>query len=193
MPPTSLESAFRLITTAMLLIACSGKSPLRQPAPDGSLPEVMRWADTAEGAGIMTGGATGVGGNASASGGQGGTADTSGGAGGTASDGPQVAAEAGSPDGTTESSSDARCDLNSLWGLLSRRLEPIALGPQCVPVEKGGRYLVFDDSGRIVDDTGFCCTGSDGPDKETWLNEVADLRWPCLAGQNVPYTCSIGS
>jgi hypothetical protein len=91
------------------------------------------------------------------------------------------------------SSPEATCDLNSLWGLLSVRLAP--LPGMCSAGKVGGESwgnLLFDSSGQIVDDTGFCCTGPSGPDKQTWLAEIADQRWPCLAGQTVPYVCSSG-
>ena len=57
------------------------------------------------------------------------------------------------------------------------------------PDEKLGALrgaVVIDDEGRIVD-----ITGREGDAKQRWLDEMADQRWPCLAGQTIGYACAI--
>ena len=44
--------------------------------------------------------------------------------------------------------------------------------------------VVFDSEGRGVE-----ITGLEPARVEEWLQEVADERWPCVAGQTVEYCC----
>jgi hypothetical protein len=44
--------------------------------------------------------------------------------------------------------------------------------------------VVLDDEGRVVDVTGLT-----DERKKRWLDDLADQRWPCLAGQTIGYAC----
>jgi len=44
--------------------------------------------------------------------------------------------------------------------------------------------VVFDDEGRLIDNTGL--TGSE---KQSWLDQFAGERWVCLAGNTIGYRC----
>jgi hypothetical protein len=48
-------------------------------------------------------------------------------------------------------------------------------------------YIVVDNDGRVVDNTGIPATS-----RQAWLDKLADQRWPCLAGQTIQYSCSVG-
>lgn len=53
--------------------------------------------------------------------------------------------------------------------------------------EKIGRLrgaVVLDSDGRVIDNTGLS-----GSEKQTWLDELGNQRWLCLAGQSIGYTC----
>jgi hypothetical protein len=43
-----------------------------------------------------------------------------------------------------------------------------------------------DSEGHIVDNTLWS-----GASKQAWLDSLANQSWPCLAGQDVPYDCSV--
>jgi len=45
--------------------------------------------------------------------------------------------------------------------------------------------VVFDSEGRLIDITRF------GVSDQAFLNRRANMRWPCLAGQTIPYFCSV--
>jgi hypothetical protein len=81
--------------------------------------------------------------------------------------------------------SDSSCDLD--------RLEDAATSGggfvMCeMFVESSGLPLagevVLDADGRVIDNTRLF-----GADKQSWLDSLANERWPCLAGQTIPYYC----
>jgi hypothetical protein len=45
--------------------------------------------------------------------------------------------------------------------------------------------VVLDADGRVIDNTRLY-----GEAKQTWLSSLANDRWPCLAGQTIPYYCA---
>jgi hypothetical protein len=52
----------------------------------------------------------------------------------------------------------------------------------CVPRTAG--YVVLDGDGRVVDNTSLS-----GEGKQMWLDGLSTMRWPCLAGQTLQFTC----
>ena len=46
--------------------------------------------------------------------------------------------------------------------------------------------LVLDSEGKVVENTLY---PDDSVTKQTWLDSIAKGRWPCLAGQTIPYIC----
>lgn len=95
-------------------------------------------------------------------------------------------------DGTAQ---DAQCNADQVWYLLDDRVhDPASLvTTRCYPARdlRSGEpgFVVFNDTGRIVDDTAYSA-GRLGPiTKEQWLSDVAQYRWPCLAGTRLAYDC----
>jgi hypothetical protein len=174
-----------------LLIACTGTNGLRGTPPDGAPALGGAGAGGGSMVGVVTGGTSGNGGGVAASGGQGGLGGADSDASGTGD--TSLHPEAAMPDSPPQASPDAACDLRFLEGQLSYRLGP--LPGQCflsTSSDPRWGYLVFGSDGQLIDDTGFCCTGPAGPDKQTWLDGLANVRWPCLASQTIPYYCSQG-
>jgi hypothetical protein len=77
-----------------------------------------------------------------------------------------------------------------LWDAVTRG----AVGAgNCYPFSPAGYTplmgeIVFDSEGRVVDNTGI-----PSDTKQTWLDKLADQRWPCLAGQTIQYSCTVGA
>jgi hypothetical protein len=51
-------------------------------------------------------------------------------------------------------------------------------------------HIVLDGEGRVIDNTIFAPAESS---KQAWLDSLADYRWPCLAGESIPFTCVWGT
>jgi hypothetical protein len=47
--------------------------------------------------------------------------------------------------------------------------------------------IYFDSDGRVTMIAGYRIPD----DKEAWVDSLAAYRWPCLAGQNIAYGCSL--
>jgi hypothetical protein len=82
---------------------------------------------------------------------------------------------------------DALCDLDSLWTAIEIRFGT-GFPLDCIPTQNDGNSVgvIFDSQGRVVDDTEYV-----GGDKQTWLDSLANRRWPCAAGQTIPYRCGL--
>jgi hypothetical protein len=136
------------------------------------------------GAGGVDGAA--VGGAGGSSGGAGGSSDAGGAGGGGSS---------GHDGGTTDlggSSTDAACDTGRLWKAVSDAALGVARLGYCSPATStttsATGSIVLDGEGRVIDNTGtnYLSTSS----KQAWLDSLANDRWPCLAGQTIPYQCT---
>lgn len=86
---------------------------------------------------------------------------------------------------------DTSCDQSRLWiALRDSTVGPLGYCYRSSMERDGGLTqpwgaLVFDAEGRVTDNTAL-----DGPAKEAWLDELADLRWLCLASMSFSYSCS---
>lgn len=84
-----------------------------------------------------------------------------------------------------------RCSVNALLEAITRQVGGVTwcglanamLDPDEELSARRGA-VVIDEEGRVVD-----VTGREGEAKQRWLDEMADQRWPCLAGQTVGYQC----
>jgi len=59
----------------------------------------------------------------------------------------------------------------------------------CAPIpdgEAGSGNIVIDSEGQVIDIT------KSGVSKTEPVEALAGLRWPCLAGQTIPYSCQNG-
>jgi hypothetical protein len=83
------------------------------------------------------------------------------------------------------------CDTEALWkaivdgalgGLGTCEASPVPGPGDNVSRVRGA--VVIDAGGRVIDNTGL-----NGTEKQTWLDQLADRRWVCLAGQTIGYHC----
>jgi hypothetical protein len=204
-----------LLVIAILFTGCVAKNGLHLNLPDGAAAGSNDTGGTGAVGGSMTGGSNGQGGNgavSSAAGGSNGTrtggvsgsaggsialtSNTGGGiwisTGGVTSQGGATSSgrDGGGDDGEADASSDALCDTTSLWGAIGYKLRQTnPFVGDCFPGKNYSNMLVFDNEGHLVDDTWYS-----GSDKQAWLDWLAatNQSWPCLAGQTIRYTCSIG-
>jgi hypothetical protein len=87
------------------------------------------------------------------------------------------------------------CDVYTLFIVINTR-GPLGgscweASPMLGPGEQLSRRrgaVVIDDDGRVIDNTGLM-----GEVKQRWLDDLADERWPCLAGRTIGYECAEGS
>ena len=87
---------------------------------------------------------------------------------------------------------DAACDTGKLWNALADAALGVARLGSCAPATIGTSAegeIVLDSEGRVIDNTGqrYRATSS----KQAWLDSLANDRWPCLAGQTIPYQCIV--
>lgn len=142
-------------------------------------------AGCSEGSARVDGAATG--------GSAGGTAGSSGtggvGGGGIPPDGGNSGQDGGATDGV-DSSSDTACNTGILWNAVSdAALGVVRLG-YCLPATtttSGSGEIVLDNEGRVIDNTETNYRGFSS--KQAWLDSLVNDRWPCLAGQTIPYRC----
>jgi hypothetical protein len=86
---------------------------------------------------------------------------------------------------------DGSCDQAALWraiGTAGGFLVCRPASPELAPTEHlgpGRGAVVLDTDGRLIDNTGL-----EGTTKQAWLDELANQRWPCLAGEILGYSCS---
>jgi hypothetical protein len=81
-------------------------------------------------------------------------------------------------------SPDASCDMGRLWQEISDAAGVIGYCFQTSDSGSAWGYVVLDNNGRVMDNTRLY-----GQQKQGWLDSLAHDRWPCLAGQTVPYAC----
>ena len=176
------------------IVSCGGKSA-HTPGAESS----------ESGVAGGTGGATALaasssGGTEPASGGSGGaavgTTPSSGGqqAGDTFVPPPGSVIELGGNGGSETSAGGAAedaCDISALWIAISFQAGVTACyeaSPMLEPDEHLSAIrgaVVIDDEGRVVDNTGLRIEEN----KQHWLDDLANQRWPCLAGQTIGYQC----
>jgi hypothetical protein len=73
-----------------------------------------------------------------------------------------------------------------LWNEIANGF--VGLG-YCTPLQDGGDWsgeIVFDEEGRIIDNTWL----TDERTRQDWFSEMANHRWPCMAGQVLAFTCN---
>jgi hypothetical protein len=96
--------------------------------------------------------------------------------------------DGGVGDGGVVDPSDSSCDLGQLqqaaidgggFVLCEMFVDGGSLGLPLVG------EVVLDADGRVIDNTGLY-----GEAKQSWLSSLANDRWPCLAGQTIPYYCA---
>jgi hypothetical protein len=59
----------------------------------------------------------------------------------------------------------------------------------CMPIpdgETGSGIIVIDSEGQVIDIT------KSGVSQTEPVEALAGLRWPCLAGRTIPYSCQNG-
>jgi hypothetical protein len=91
-------------------------------------------------------------------------------------------------------SSDSSCDQSKLWDEVVKSANLMFHAVYCGEIPDpgpdggiyDGGYVVFDGEGRVIDNTVF---GDSDSIKQAWLDSVADYRWPCLAGDRIPFAC----
>jgi hypothetical protein len=114
-----------------------------------------------------------------AQGGVGGTLLPMGGSGGAGRAGGGASGDAG-----------AACSADAIWTAVTMQVigechaASAMLGPGEQPSRRRGA-VVIDEQGRVVDNTGLS-----GDAKQQWLDQFADQRFPCLAGQSIGYECT---
>ena len=108
------------------------------------------------------------------------------GAGGAGGSGADASSDLSPSDGT---STDAMCDTDSLWSAVADAALGVARLGFCAPAGTVSPYgqIALDSTGRVVDNTGT--TYQSTSSKQAWLDSLANDRWPCLAGQTIPYQC----
>jgi hypothetical protein len=91
-------------------------------------------------------------------------------------------------------SSDPPCDQYTLWYMGVTLSVSHAVGGYCMgyrPSPDGGfdigGYIVLDSEGRVVENTAF--GAAEVQRKQSWLDYMSGYRWPCLAGETIPFTC----
>jgi hypothetical protein len=92
---------------------------------------------------------------------------------------------------------DALCDPQSIWQAVSAGLPVTEGGCYLTPTDSAGKFIgnnyiwgniVIDSEGRVMDNTGYYLSAEQ---RQSWLDSVANDRWPCLAGQTLAYSCFI--
>ena len=192
-----------LLAVAVVLIGCVGAGLHatgsdgaatgggNSGAEDGDIGGAAAAGGSAEGgSGVASGGAGGtetggVGRYSSGGSSSGGTGVATGGAtsqGGSAG----VGQDGGVADGEILASPDTHdCDLPYLLQVTAQYDGSLGY---CYPASDGPYALVFDSDGRVVDN--MYPTGEQNV--QSFLQEVSNETWPCLAGQTLRYTCLIG-
>jgi hypothetical protein len=210
---TALSSAYQrhlLVVVAGLLGGCGGHAlhgAIDGPASAGSSGEggntrvggVMASGGNG-GGGVASGGQAGAGGAMSGGGvdltwhGSGGVGSTASATGGVTSQGGSASSDqdGGATDGDIWYG--YFCDDGYLiWDALSGWVAGIGVcGPWPPPYspnwDPGPSWgnVVLDSEGRVVDVTEF------GVSRTDVVDALASHRWPCMAGQTIPYTCEVG-
>ena len=89
---------------------------------------------------------------------------------------------------------DSSCDQSKLWDEVVDSANLMFHAVYCSEIPDpgpdggiyDGGYVVFDGEGQVIDNTVF---GDSESVKQAWLHSVADNRWPCLAGERIPFAC----
>ncbi len=93
-----------------------------------------------------------------------------------------------------DSSSVSSCDQSRLWDEVVNSANLMFHDVYCGEIpdpgpDSGivdGGYIVLDGDGRVIDNTIFGVADSL---KQAWLDSLAGYRWPCLAGERIPFAC----
>ena len=113
---------------------------------------------------------------------------------GSATDGIIVPESSGADAGAGGESGelgDDACDVAELWLAVSTQAGVSACWEASVMLEPDEQLgplrgrVVLDEDGRVVDNTGLGVEEN----KQRWLDQWGDRRWPCLAGQTIGYEC----
>jgi hypothetical protein len=86
------------------------------------------------------------------------------------------------------------CDQSKLWDEVVQSANLVSHDIYCSespdPLPDGSTsdagYIVFDNEGRIIDNTIF---GAADSLKQAWIDSLVDYRWPCLAAKSIPFYC----
>jgi len=95
-------------------------------------------------------------------------------------------------------SSRPACDQSTLWNVVGQSavstlgdsICEASLGPIADGGTANGGYIVLDGEGRVIENSIFA---TDELAKQAWLDSLAYYRWPCLAGESIPFTCVWGA
>ncbi len=122
--------------------------------------------------------------------GSGGLSSTASATGGVTSQGGSVSSEqdGGVVDGEILDSPDSSCGDGFFWETIGPYLAGLG---ECGTTSNGlpgryGGYVVLGNEGQIVDIT------QAGISRTYVVEALAGYRWPCVAGQTIPYYCDIG-
>jgi radical SAM superfamily enzyme YgiQ (UPF0313 family) len=101
---------------------------------------------------------------------------------------PSVSDAAAPASGDT---SDALCDVNALGAQAAKAMGAASCVLDAPPEDLGDMLVVLDGEGRAINllklsDRQPVLTASS---LKAWLDSVANMRWPCLAGQEVAFAC----
>ncbi len=183
--PEDKHSHFSLAIT-IALVCCGGPSRTHKTVDAGTP------ADTSLGSGGAERQASGVGGFYLGVGGFTSPSGVGGAGGGSTGDAVSQGEVNGhwedGIDGGTVCSVDSSCDCDGplLWNEIANGF--VGLG-YCTPLQDGGTWsgeIVFDGDGLIIDNTWI----TDAATRQYWLSKMANHRWPCMAGQVLPFTCT---
>ena len=92
----------------------------------------------------------------------------------------------GTTDGEIPDSSDALCDEFWFWVAVT---DSMGTGSDCMAtphVDASWGDVVLNSEGRVINITMF------GASEQPVVDRLANGRWPCLAGQTIPYLCNYG-
>jgi hypothetical protein len=91
------------------------------------------------------------------------------------------------------------CDDRTLWHLVrfsgaQSHTVGAVCGSSADPPPDGSTpilgYVIFDGQGQVIDNSNF--GGSQTQQKQDWLESMAYYRWPCFAGESIPFICVEG-
>jgi len=211
---TALSPAYQrhfLVVVAALLGGCGGHALRGASNGDGAaaagsigkggntdVAGAMASGGNAQGGGgVASGGQSGAGGAMSGGSvvvvtwqGSGGLSSTASAAGGVTSQGGSVSSDqdGGVVDGEILDSPDGSCGDGFFWETISAYVAgygTCGTTSNGLPGRNGG-YVVLGSEGQIVDITRA------GVSQTYAVQALAGYRWPCVAGQTIPYVCYIG-
>ena len=117
--------------------------------------------------------------------------------GGVTSQGGNTGQDGAVTDGEILLSADATCEA-SFWHAFTESMAVLGICYPTSSLPDGGVYnppswgeIVFDSAGQVIDIT---LTGLSAslPDDQAAVDQLANERWLCLAGQTIQYYCEVG-